>query len=55
VTIPIILIAFRRAHFYLEFIVQRLKITVISETCKNSSTYFKNNREKGSFFRPETT
>jgi hypothetical protein len=34
VTTPIILIMFRRAHSDLEFIVLRLKMTVISETFK---------------------
>jgi hypothetical protein len=32
-----ILITFRRAHSYLEFIVLSLKMVVISETCKNPS------------------
>ena len=54
-TTPIILITFGRAHSYLEFIVIHLKMTAISETCKNPSTYFKIHREKRRFIRPETT
>jgi len=55
VTTPMILITFGRAHSYLEFIVICLKMTAISETCKNPSRHFKIHRQKWRFIRPETT